>query len=208
MEYMQDVLDRTTGQLKTQSIGDWLTVTELGQRHCVGERRVRAILHHMGVLAKEGRCYRLLRHLVETGVGMRHDFTRTGHAFDVISPKGQEAIASMWSATVQDYEDSHQRVSLVRVIRAALGSFKTHRLAPMEAQEEVCWVLDHFRDVDHLTIANALEVSPALVSRYAKRRSKDRAGRERKRQEVLPVRVPLIDRMTRWASLGLIPMGD
>lgn len=208
MEYMQDVLDRTTGQLKTQNIGDWRTVTELGLRHGVGKRKVRAILHHMGVLAKEGRCYRLPSHLVETGVGMRHDITRSGHAFDVISPEGQETIASMWPATAQDYENDQQWVSLVPAIRVALGNFKTHRLDPMEAQEEVCWVLDHFRDVDHLTIAKALEVSPALVSRYARRRSKDRAGRERKRQEVLPVRVLMTDRMQRWASLDSNPMGD
>jgi hypothetical protein len=208
MEYTQEVLDRPSGRLKTQSIGDWSTVTELGQRYGVGNRKVKAILHHMGVLAREGRCYRLSCHLVEVGMGMRHDFTRSGHAFDVISPKGQEAIASMWSATVQDYEDSQQRVSLVPTIRAALGNFETHRRRPMEAQGEVCWVLDHFRDVDHLTIANALEVSPALVSRYAKRRSLDRAGRERKRQEVLPAMITPIDKMKRLASLGSIPMGD
>ncbi|UZF91740.1 hypothetical protein [Bosea sp. NBC_00550] len=208
MEYAQEVLDRTTGQLKTQSLGDWITVTELGLRHGAGKRSVRAVLHHMGVLAREGRCYRLSRHLVEVGFGMRHDFPRSGHAFDVISPKGQETIASLWSAAVQDYQESQKQSSLVPDIRAALVTFATDRLEPMTAQEEACWVLDHFQDVDHLTIAKVLEVSPALVSRYAKKRAKDRAACERRKQDVLPVNTGLDVRMGKWASSGSIYIGE
>lgn len=208
MEYIQDVLDRATGQLQTQSLGDWITVTELGQRYGVGKRKVRAILHHMGVLGREGRCYRLSRPLVEAGLGRRHDFTRSGHAFDVISPKGQQAIASMWSSTLQNYEAEQQRVCLAPAVRAALDNFKTTRLRPMETQEEVCWIFDHFREADHQTIAAALEVSPALVSRYVKRRAVGRADRERKKQEALPTRVEAIDRMRQLAPSGSIPLGD
>ena len=186
MEYTTELLDRATGRLQTQSLGDWITVTELGLRHGVGKRVVRAILHHMGVLAQEGRCYRLSRHLVEDGFGMRHDFTRSGHAFDVISPKGQKTIASLWSAALQDYEESQRQSAQVPDIRAALATFRTYRLEPMTAQEEVCWVLDHFPDADHLTVSKVLEVSPALVSRYAKKRAKDHAACERRKQEALP----------------------
>lgn len=202
MEYVQEVLDRATGELKTQSLGNWITVTELGRLYGVGNRKVRCILHHMGVLAREDRSYRLPRHLVEADIGKRIDFPRSGYPFDVVSPKGQEAIASMWSAAVQDYEEDQQRVSLVPIIRTALATFKIDRLDPMEAQEEVCWVLDHFREADHLSVARALEVSPALVSRYAKRRCKDRAGLGQRRQEVLPTGNAPVDRMKRWASLG------
>lgn len=55
----------------------------------------------------------------------------------------------------------------------------------MTTQEEVCWIEDHFRDKPHRTIAEILEVSPALVIRYAKKRAEDRAYRERRRVEAL-----------------------
>ncbi len=175
MEYTQDVLDRTTGRLTTTSIGHWLTVTELGERHGVGPKKVRAILHHMGVLALEGRNYRLHRHLVDVGIGRRHDWTRSRHAFDVISPKGQDLIASIWAETVDDYDEDCRKNREVPLIRAALDSFKAVRTGAMTTQEELCWIEDHFRDKPHRTIAEILEVSPALVIRYAKKRSEDRA---------------------------------
>lgn len=177
MQYHQEVLDRATGRLETKSIGDWITVTEVGQRHGVGPKKVRAILHHMGVLAQEGRRYRLPHHMVEAGVGMRHDRPKSGHPFDVISPMGQDLIASAWSETVTDYEEDCRKEAEVPIIRASLSTFKATRLSPMDTRQEVYWVLDHFHDTLLQTAAAALEVSPALVSRLVSER--------RSRKEVL-----------------------
>lgn len=188
MEYQQEVLDRATGRLETKSLGDWITITELGERHGVGSKKVRAILHHMGALAQEGRRYRLPRHLVEAGLGIRHDKPKSGHPFDVISPKGQTCIASAWSATVEDYEVECRKDAEVPVIRASLASFNATRRTPLDTRQEVYWTLDYFPDTQHQTVAMALEVSPAIVSRYATERSKRRSilreARDRPLEEV------------------------
>jgi len=47
MHYTAEVLDRATGDLKEVSLGEWITVTELGELYGVGRRKVRSILHHM-----------------------------------------------------------------------------------------------------------------------------------------------------------------
>lgn len=172
MEYLQETLDRATGRLTTRSIGDWITVTELGERYCVGPRKVRAVLHHIGILGHEGRRYRLPPHMVEQGLGHRHDFPRSGRAFDVISPKGQTLIASLWSQALKDYEAETGGDALIGSIRAGLHRFKAGRSCPLGTAGEVRWVLDRFRDVRLDVAAKALEVSPALVTRYAKQRSK------------------------------------
>lgn len=171
MEYRHEVLDRATGRLEAKSIGDWITVTELGQRHRVGPRKVRAILHHMGVLAKEGRSYRLPRDLVESGIGRRHDKSKSGHAFDVISPKGQRLIDAMWSHTVEDYEADCRRDRSVQLIRDALAAFKANRTDDLGTAGEVRWIEDHFPGTLHKTIAEVLEVSPALVTRHMQQRA-------------------------------------
>lgn len=171
MEYQQAVLNRSTGQLTTHSMGNWVTVTELGQTFGAGPRKVRAVLHHMGVLAREGKLYRLPRSLVEQGVGIRHDFPRSGRAFDVISPKGQAMIAAMWSHTSADYEAEVGADSMVVDAREALGAFMAKRNSPLETAGEVRWLLDHSLDIRHDVVARALEVSPALVTRYAKQRA-------------------------------------
>lgn len=174
MEYHQEVLDRATGRLETKSIGEWITVTELGERYGVGPKRTRAILHHMGVLAQEGRRYRLPRNLVEAGIGLRHDNPTSGYPFDVISPEGQSLIASVWSATAEDYEAECRNDAAVSFIRASLAAFRATRLSPMDTRQEVYWVLDHFPGALLQTVAKAAEVSPALVSRHVAERSSRR----------------------------------
>jgi len=185
MEYHHEVLDRASGRLATKSIGDWITITELGERHCVGSKTVRAILHHMGVLAQESRRYRLPRHLVEAGIGIRHDRPQSGHPFDVISPMGQELIASVWCETADDYQAECQKDAVVPLIMASLASFNTTRRTPLDTRQEVYWILDHFPDVQFQTAALALEVSPAIVTRYAAERSKRRRELREARAEPL-----------------------
>jgi hypothetical protein len=171
MEYHQEFLDRATGCIETKSIGEWITVTELGHQHGVGPRKVRAILHHMGVLAKEGRSYRLPRDLVVSGIGRRHDKPKSGYAFDVISPRGQSLIGSMWSETVEDYEADCQKNRLVQPIRDALAAFKANRTDELGTAGEVRWIEDHFPCTLHKTIAEVLEISPALVTRHMNQRA-------------------------------------
>ncbi|WNJ91769.1 hypothetical protein [Bosea sp. 685] len=174
MEYHQETLDRPTGRLETKSIGNWITITELGAGYGVGPRTTRLVLHHMGVLAQEGQRYRLPRDLVEDGIGLRHDRPKSGHPFDVISPVGQNLIATVWAEAAADYAVKSQRVEHVQMIRDALALFKETRLTPLDTRQETYWVLDHFPNLQHQTLATALEVSPALVSRYVKQRSAKR----------------------------------
>jgi len=189
MEYHQEVLDRATGRLEAKSIGEWITVTELGEKHGVGTKKTRAILHHMGVLAQEGRRYRLPHHLVEAGIGLRHDNPKSGYPFDVISPEGQRLIASEWSEAAEDYEADCRQDAEVPLIRASLAAFEATRLSPMDTRQEVYWALDHFRDTILQTVAAALEVSPALVSRFvAERRSRKEALRQRRSEPVADLR--------------------
>ena|GEM_PF-1834589 len=183
--YTREVLDRSTGALEMTSVGDWITVTELGQRHGVGRKQVRAILHHMGVLAQEGRSYRLPRSLVERGIGIRHDKPKSGHAFDVISPLGQQLIAEAWDCTHADYE--HEvRGGLTGEMRQQLEAFQSRRLNRLGNQEGVSWFLDHFPDASASDIARALEVTPALVTRYQKARDRSLSFWEHFKSKNLP----------------------
>jgi len=185
MEYQQEHLDRTSGSLEHISIGEWITVTELGANHGVGPKKTRAILHHIGVLAHEGRRYRLPWNLVTAGIGLRHDRPKSGYPFDVISPKGQGMIASAWSGAADDYQHEGQQQPLVVRVRADLDAFKACRRDTLDTRQEVVWVLDHFPDVLHQTAAMALEISPALVSRYATSRSTGRRVRQERRDKPL-----------------------
>jgi hypothetical protein len=175
MLYTREILDRSTGQLNTVLIGDWITVTELGKRHGVGERRVRAILYHMGLLHREGRSYRLPRWAVEKGLGIRHDRPKSGYPFDVVSPLGQELVTQAWDETAADYQAELWQDTRVDEARAALDLFRTTRISgTMGTQAEVCWLRDHFSFMTYEAIAKALEVSPTLVRRYAEKQSADR----------------------------------
>lgn len=185
MEYQQEHLDRASGSLDHISIGEWITVTELGANHGVGPKKTRAILHHIGVLAHEGRRYRLPRNLVTAGIGLRHERPKSGYPFDVISPKGQGLIASTWSGAADDYEQEGRQQPLLVRVRADLDAFKAPRRGSLDTRQEVYWVLDHFPDILHQTAALALEISPALVSRYATARSIGRRLRQERRDKPL-----------------------
>lgn len=178
MIYNREILDRSTGKLAIVPIGDWITVTELGNRYGVGPRKVRAILHHMGILQAERGHYRLPFWAVERGLGRRHDRPKSGYAFDVISPLGQQLIDEVWEETVADYEADLRADARIDMARAALDTFKAYRKHPMTAQEEVCWLLDYTEKSRHEmtfeAIAKTIGVDRALVSRYAKRRARDK----------------------------------
>lgn len=215
MEYLREVLDRRTGRLETKSIGDWITITELGQRYGVGSREIRAILHHIGVLAQEGHRYRLPRHLVDEGIGQRHDFPRSGHAFDVLSPLGQQLVASVWDEAVADYRAERDKEALVVSIRRTLALCKANRRDDLGTAGEVRFLLDHFEDVQLNTIAAALDVSPQLVSRHAARREAQHSFIKRWRARELPSVRRLSSstfsegaELPNWSSLAAAALGD
>jgi len=174
MEYKREILDRATGHLIEVSVGDWITVTELGQRYEISEKKTRAVLHHIGLLAPEEGRYRLTRCAVEKGLGMRHDRPRKSkYPFDVISPKGQRLIEQVWSEAYDDYEAERRGDAQIAEALSALDAFRRYRCSTT-TQEEVCWVLDHFPRLSLQQVASIVEVDRALVSRYAKRRANDR----------------------------------
>ncbi len=172
MLYIQETLDRHTGRLATIAIGEYVTVTELGEKYRVGPKRVRTILHHMGVLAAEGRRYRLPRGFVERGLGIRHDKPRSGHPFDVLSPKCQALIAEAWTDTVADLDSEDTRS--MRRAKASLDAFRATRRRELTTQEAVCWLCDHFPRLLYRQIADILGVTPQLVSTFTKLRAKQK----------------------------------
>ncbi len=184
VHYTSEVLDRATGDLKEVSLGDWITVTELGERYSVGRRKVRSILHHMGLLQSEGQHgrYRLSPKAVEQGLGIRHDNPRRSkYPFDVISPEGQRLIESIWDETVADLERERLDDPLVRSANAALQEFQALSHTTMTTQEEVCWLIIRFPDLTYQQIANLLGVQRPLVSRYANLQKRQINYRERQK---------------------------
>lgn len=172
MLYVQETLDRQTGLLATKPVGKFITVTELGNKYQVGPKRVRVVLHHMGVLAAEGRRYRLPRAFVQNGLGVRHDKPRSGHPFDVLSPKCQALIAEAWDDTVTDLD--REVTPTVRRAKAALDAFRLTRCRQLNTQEAVCWLCDHHPRLLHRQISDILGVTPQLVSKFVKLRAKQK----------------------------------
>ncbi|MCK1289644.1 hypothetical protein [Bradyrhizobium sp. 30] len=170
MLYVQETVHRQTGRLITDPIGEFITVTELGEQYGVGPKRVRVVLHHMGVLAAEGRRYRLPRAFVERRLGVRHDNPRSGHPFDVLSPECQALIAEAWDDTVADLES--EAAPTMRRAEAALAAFRSTRSRELNTQEAVCWLYDHHPRLLHRQIADILGVTAQLVSRFTKLRAK------------------------------------
>jgi hypothetical protein len=191
MEYTSEVLDRSTGNLLTVSMGDWIPVTELGKHYGVGKKQVRQILYHMGLLQREGRSYRLPWEAVEKGYGKRHDNPKSGRAFDVISPLGQQLVAEIWDETVADYEADLRKDSKIDEARDALAAFKETRIGnePLHAEGEVRWLRHQFPEMTHDATAIALEISPPLVRKYVDKQAAQRAYWDRRKANLSGDRV-------------------
>lgn len=202
MLYVQETLDRPTGLLATNTLGEYVTVTELGDKYRVGPQRVRVILHHMGVLAAEGRRYRLPRAFVERGLGFRHDNPRSGFPFDVLSPKCQALIAEAWDDTVANLDSEVTRT--MRRAKASLDAFRATRRHELTTQQAVCWLCDHHPHLLHRQIADLLGVTAQLVSKFTKLRAKDKQIKIASKAQMLPV---LNNEVApeRGTPLGMVP---
>lgn len=168
MEYVEEVLDRQTGTLKTVSQGEWNTITEIGEFHGVGPRKARSILRQMGVLQIETRGrvsrHRLCRWMVDQAWGRRIEKKGTV-PFDVIGPEGQRWIAEKWAESLEKLEETSLSAH-VRKASVALERFKAHRSGPFGTQMAVSWLADHFPDLSQSEVAALLDVSQQLVSRF------------------------------------------
>lgn len=171
MHYVTEALDRATGELVTTSLGDWLTVTEVGRLHGAGPRRTRQILVHMGFLAPEGRRHRLPLDHVAKGWGKRLVRKATGQPFDTISPEGQRLIAAAWADTVADLEAEERGEPEIEQAASELEAFVEDRAEGLDTDGRVRWLVDHFPDLDPRQLAHIVGISRQLVERYKARRS-------------------------------------
>jgi len=178
-EYTRAILDRSTGELQTVSLGRWITVSELGAQYGVGPRQVRTVLRDLDFLYLPGgagkRRHQISPWAVEAGLGLHHVRGKgVAYPFDAISPAGQAWIAERWSSAWAAVQ-GRQTLDAVARARAALDDFKTSRSRhDMPVQMEVCWLADHFPELSQSQIAAAIDVTQQLVSRHMKMREAQR----------------------------------
>lgn len=191
MEYVQHVLNRSTGELVEISSGNWITITELGEGKGVSSRRIRTILREMGFLYVEGgrahNRHRLMPWVVQQGYG-RHNPARKPairFPFDVVSPAGQAWIEARWSETVAALDAQPHRQVVVQA-REALNDFVAGRLGGLNIPGKVRWLRDHFNDLTDTEVASILEVSQQIVSKHARVQEAQIRSKELRRQEELP----------------------
>jgi hypothetical protein len=200
MEYIDTVLDRKTGELVTVSAGDWITLTELGDRYSVSRVKVRAVLRKMNFLYVTGgrahNRHHLMPWVVTQGLGKHVPAKRKGqYPFDVVSPEGQTWIAERWSTTSEEMKAEEGSPSVVEA-GLALGDFKDDRgRHDLNIQGSVLWLSDHYPGLKHTEIAGILSVTQQLVSRYLSVRSRQLQGAKLRRakplEKVAKVRVAL-----------------
>lgn len=208
MEYTAEVLDRTTGDLKFVSLGDWITVSEYGERKGVGPRQVRAVLTQLGLLREEIETSasgtlkvarrRLTREAVDNGLGKRIYPTKTGsYPFDVLSPAGQTWLDARWDGAVAAVTSEIASSPETKKAQDCLERFRAGRRSEPTSQMEVCFLLDHFPDLPQVDMVRITGVSAGLVSRYAT----IRADQIRKRKAIKHKRLPDLSKVPFRAEL-------
>ena len=167
MEYFTEVLDRSTGDLVSVSVGDWITITELGEAHGVGKHRVRAILRHPGVLQVEGarnhQRHRLARWVVDRGWGKRIE-PRHSVPFDVVGPALQQWVAARWGDAVAAVDGERREPE--RRAGAALQQYKVDTGRDLSIPQAIMWLAYHYPDLSQEEVASILNVTRQLVSKY------------------------------------------
>ena len=206
MEYIDTVLDRKTGELITVGTGDWITVTELGDRHSVSRVKIRAILRKMDFLYVAGGSahnrHRLMPWVIAQGLGKHIPAKRKGqYPFDVIGPEGQAWIAERWSDTITAIQAEEGKTGVADA-REALRVFKDDRgRHNLNVQGSVLWLIDHHPDLTHTEVAAILGVTQQLVSRYASLRSKQLQGARLRRDTPLSASAKMIVSLDHPANL-------
>lgn len=185
MEYFQEVLDRSSGQLLRVSQGDWITITELGDIMGAGRRETRAILRAMNFLVVEGQGrnarHRLAPWVTDRGWGRR--IKRTGcFPFDVLGPNARTWVERNWQSAAEDIAD------LSDAAKEAQQHFEAflarRRNSDMPPQEQVCWLCDFYPELSQAEKGRIVGISQQLVSRFeqVRRRQLERKRIARDRQ--------------------------
>lgn len=173
MEYFDEVLDRKTGELTKVSMGDWITLTELGSLYGVGKREVRTVLRKLGVVEVEGAAthqrHRLAAWVVQRGWGKRIE-RRNKKPFDVVGPDLRVWIEERWVQAVEDIASEATAPSLQA--RAALADFNARRSTALTTQQSIHWLADWFPHLTQTEMGMVLEVTQQLVGKYLNIRSK------------------------------------
>lgn len=174
MHYTDEVIDRKTGEIISVSSGDWMTLNELADVFRCGRRRLTAILREINFLQIEYdghyNRHRIADWVINKGWGKRHYCKGSRFPFDVISPDAILWLIDRWEQAVSDYEAKAND----HVIQAkqALQGFQEGRSNPMTVQMQVCWLADIFPEFTQKDMAEVLEVSQQIVSKYLEKRSK------------------------------------
>lgn len=177
MEYTQDVLERSSGELVSRSLGDWITITEVGEQFGVGPRQTRSILREMEFVVVEGQernsRHRLARWVTDAGWGKRLS-PKGRYPFDVIGPKAQAWVASRWAGAA---EKSTEVSETGRVAKTNLRAFLAAR-PDLEAssQGQVARLCDFYPSLSQSEKGRIVGISQQLVGRF----EKGRMGRLRK----------------------------
>lgn len=178
MEYFQEVLDRSSGQLLKISQGDWITISELGEVMGAGKRETRTILREMGFLVVEGSArntrHRLASWVMEREWGRR--ITRKGsYPFDVIGPDARRWVEERWEDAAQGVRDLCPEA---QTAKSHLVAFLSRRRNPdMPPQEQVCWLCDFYPGLSQSEKGRIIGISQQLVSRFEEVRSRQRQRR-------------------------------
>lgn len=191
MEYFAEVLDRSSGELKTVSRGDWVPITEFGAMYGARRRETRTILRSMGFLNVEGggahQRHRLCEWVVERGWGKRIE-RKHAAPFDVVGPDGRAWIAARWAETITAIEA--KKSDPVREAASAFEAFRKdrdqfrreHGHAPMSPEEMVSWLGYHRPLLSQVEIASVANITQQLVSRYVTRAVEQRKELRRLRR--------------------------
>lgn len=168
MEYFDEVLDRSSGELIRVSRGDWIAVTELGQLHGVGPRKTRTILRAMDVLQVEGaekhQRHRLTAWVVQRGWGRRIE-KRGAVPFDVVGPALRAWVDERWEETTRRLSRAAGQKAVYA--REALHRFtETRSGRELSVQQAVCWLACYFEELTQVEMASVLDVTQQLVAKY------------------------------------------
>lgn len=182
MQYVRQVTDLDTGAKRWIDLGDHRPLTEVAKSLSVGPLKFRQALLHMGLLQREWderageHRRRLTPGAVQSGFGIRHDnlgfhYDPERVPFDVLSPSGVDYIREHLPECLAALS---QLTGEVTKALEELAAWDRRRLAPMEADQKVAWLEDHFPGLSAAAVAGGLGVSEVLVHRYRRRRQGQR----------------------------------
>ncbi|MDQ0392642.1 hypothetical protein [Labrys monachus] len=190
MLYTQEVFDRKTGEMILVDAGEWMTISELGERHGVGPRKAREVLRELDVVTMAGGGGTQRHHFapwfLERDFGKRHPPTKARpYPFDVIGPMGREWIEERWADALNSVETKASS-PVVSAAKAALHDFVvTRKRETMPIIEMVYWLCDHFPQLSQAEMGLVIGVSQPMVFRYTTLRDKQRTEAKARKRALL-----------------------